>query len=100
MRYFRPLGKRTQLGTSLAPLRQPHLDNRLPGHTQATGLPIQRVHHPHRKVDIDPTQVLLGPAGPAQVQCGRQILTSFKGLIKVLCVPKALPLLFGRDEPR
>ena len=47
---------------ALEPLGDPDLDDRLPGHSQAARLAVERPHHPDGEVDVDALLLLVGSA--------------------------------------
>jgi len=64
-------------------LRNQNFNQRLPGNTQTTGLFIERLNHPDRKIHIDPLLLLLGPPGFGKVQILSNILSGLKFCIKI-----------------
>ena len=62
----------------------PHLDQRLAAHAQVAGLGIKGVHHPDRKVHINPLRLLVGPAGRCPVHMAGNVFASVKAAVKFL----------------
>ncbi len=68
----------------LQPLRHPHFDNRLPGHSQAFRFFIQKLNHPYREVDVDPFLFLDRSSALGKVKMSSNVLTLIELFIKFL----------------
>ena len=63
-------------------LSDPYLDDRLPGDSQTPGLPVKRLDHPNREVDIYSSLLETGTASTGKVERRRHVLTAVKMLVE------------------
>lgn len=73
---------------ALETLREPHLDNRLSGDTEALSLAIERVDHPQWEVHVHATGLLQGSAGPADVQIVDNALACVELPVELTCLQR------------
>jgi hypothetical protein len=92
--------RRSGGGARPEPFGQPQLDERLAGHTEPTRLPINRLNHPLREIDVDALDVDAGSVGALQVEMFEDALASVEFLIKPLRFHNPSPLQRERAAPR
>jgi hypothetical protein len=68
-----PRAPRVFTKTSRRPLGDPELDQRLPGHAETQCLTIESLHHPSRKVDVDPPCLAVGTSSFRPVDVGGNV---------------------------
>lgn len=65
------------------PLGDPELDERLPGHAEPVGLPVERLNDPGGEIDVDAARLQAGTAGAIPVDVSAHVLALVERLIEV-----------------
>ena len=84
----------------LQPLGDPQLDQRLPGHAEAPGLPIERFDHPGREVDVDALEREIGAARLSPVDVSGDIRARVEFLVEITRLHKPQSPRCATAEPK
>src|SRR5699024_1421918 len=81
-------------------LSDPDLDDGLARDPESPGLPIERVDHPRRKVDVDAAAFLSRTARSGKIESRGHVLALVEPRIELLSLHRGSPPLFATAAPR